>query len=121
MRRRRVPGSAGPSGAAAPSELGAARAGEPGYAKKVKILNQPVLTTQSVIPTSAGDEAGSAGSVVSGMTKGPVQFKKGSSVVKVEGQPVVFQTCPTAHNGSNANAPLGVHASPSQTKVTVTM
>ena len=48
----------------------------------MKILNQPVLTTQSVIPTSAGDEAGSAGSVVSGMTKGPVQFKKGKISIK---------------------------------------
>lgn len=89
--------------------------------KKVRILNQPVLTKQSVIPVSTGDEAGSAGGVVSGTVKGPVQFKKGSSVVKVEGQPVVFQTCLTAHNGTSANAPLGVHASPSQTKVTVTM
>jgi hypothetical protein len=89
--------------------------------KKVKILNQPPLTTQSVIPMSAGDEAGSAGGVVSGMVKGPVQFKKGSVKVKVEGQPLTFQTCTTGHNGMNANAPMGIHAAPSQTKVLVAM
>ncbi|NUP07443.1 MAG: DUF4150 domain-containing protein [Polyangiaceae bacterium] len=87
--------------------------------KKVKILNQPPLTTQSVIPMSTGDEAGSAGGVVSGMFKGPVQFKKGSAKVKIEGQPVTFLTCTTGHNGTNANAPVGTLVSPSQTKVLV--
>ncbi|AUX31883.1 PAAR-like domain-containing protein [Sorangium sp. So ce296] len=90
-------------------------------AKKVKVLNQPVITKQTVIPMSAGDEAGAAGGVVSGTIKGPVQFKQGSAKVKVEGQPVVFQTCMTAHNGTNANMPAGVHSSPSQTKVSVAM
>ena len=47
--------------------------------KKVKILNQPPLTTQSIIVMSSGDEAGTVGGVVSGMVKGPVQFKKGSA------------------------------------------
>lgn len=89
--------------------------------KKVKVLNQPVITKQTVITMSAGDEAGSAGGVVSGMIKGPVQFKQGSAKVKVEGQPLVFQTCMTGHNGTNANAPAGVHSSPSQTKVSVAM
>lgn len=89
--------------------------------KRVKILNQPVVTKQTIIPMSAGDEAGSAGGVVSGTVKGPVQFKQGSAKVTVEGQPAVFQTCLTGHNGTNANMPAGVHSSPSQTKVTVTM
>ena len=88
--------------------------------KKVKILNQPPLTTQSIIVMSSGDEAGTVGGVVSGMVKGPVQFKKGSAKVTLEGQPAAFQTCVTGHNGSNANI-VGVHVAPSQTKVTVTI
>lgn len=89
--------------------------------KRVKILNQPVITKQTVIPMSSGDEAGSVGGVVSGTVKGPVQFKQGSMKVTVEGQPVVFQTCMTGHNGTSANMPAGVHSSPSQAKVTVAM
>jgi hypothetical protein len=41
--------------------------------------------------------------------------------VSVEGQPVVFQTCTTMHNGMSANAPIGVLMAPSQAKVTVMM
>lgn len=87
--------------------------------KKVKILNQPAVTLQTMIPMTSGDEAGAAGGVVSGMIKGPATFKKGSAKVKVEGQPLVFQTCTAAQNGSNANAPMGVQSSPSQAKVLV--
>jgi hypothetical protein len=89
--------------------------------KKVKIMNQPVITKQSVIPMTSGDEAGSAGGVISGTIKGPAQPKKGSAKVKVEGKPVVFQTCPFGHNGTNANAPMGMQTTPSQTKVMVAM
>jgi hypothetical protein len=89
--------------------------------RKVKIMNQPVLTKQSVIPMTSGDEAGSAGGVVSGMIKGPAQPKQGSVKVKFEGKPVVFQSCTFGHNGTNANAPAGVLVSPSQTKVMVAM
>jgi len=86
---------------------------------KVTIMNQAVVTKQTEIPMTAGDEAGSLGGVVSGMTKGPASFKMGSSNVKVEGNPVIFQTCMCGQNGTNANAPAGIHATPSQTKVTV--
>jgi hypothetical protein len=44
-------------------------------------------------------------------------FKKGSSKVKVEGNPIVYHTAPTGHNVSNSNAPAGVQIAPSQTKV----
>ena len=87
--------------------------------KKVKIINQPVITKQTDIPMTSGDEAGSAGGVISGTIKGPAKFKKGSRKVKVEGVPIAFQTCPMGHNGSNANAPGGVLVAPSQTKVVV--
>lgn len=87
--------------------------------KKVRIMNQPVITKQTVIPMTSGDEAGAAGGVVSGTIKGPAQAKMGSLRVKVEGIPVVYQTCPLSQNGTNANAPLGMQVSPSQTKVQV--
>jgi hypothetical protein len=88
--------------------------------KKVKIMNQPALTKDSQIPMSTGDEAGSAGGVVSGMIKGPCQYKRFSAKVKLEGANAVFQLCNTTHNGTSPNAPLGMQAQPSQTKVTVT-
>ena len=87
--------------------------------KKVKIMNQPVVTKATQITMSSGDEAGSIGGVVSGMIKGPAKFIKFSMKVKVEGQNVVYQTCTVGQNGSSANVPAGTHTTPSQTKVTV--
>jgi hypothetical protein len=88
--------------------------------KKVKVLNQGVVTKATMIPTSTGDEAGTAGGgIVSNMIKGPVSVAKGSTKVKVEGQPAVHQTCPTKHNGTSANVPAGSIVSPSQSKVIV--
>ncbi|MFO0615207.1 MAG: DUF4150 domain-containing protein [Polyangiaceae bacterium] len=87
--------------------------------KKVKVLEKPAVLLNTKIPMSSGDEAGSAGGVVSGTIKGPVGFTQGSTKVKIEGQPVVYATCPTAHNGSNPNAPCGHQVSPSQSKVLV--
>lgn len=85
----------------------------------VKILNQPVLHQGSVIPSSAGDQAGSAGGVTSGMIAGPVQYRTGSTRVKVEGMPVVTVLHPTGHNGVSANAPAGAQVVPSQFTVLV--
>lgn len=90
-----------------------------GTAKKVKFQMKEVVTKKSKIPRSSGDEAGTAGGVVSGMNMGPVAFKKGSSKVKIEGQPCVHLTSMTGHNGSNANMPSGTQVAPSQTKVIV--
>ena len=91
-----------------------------GESKKVKIANMGVVTMGSSISATSGDEAGSAGGLVSSQNKGPAKPKKGSAKVKAEGQAVIFQTCTFGHNGNNANAPAGVHSTPSQTKVTVT-
>ncbi len=88
---------------------------------KVTIMNQAPLTKQSSIPATSGDEAGAAGGVISGMIKGSAQPQMGSLKVKFEGHPAVFQTCPWGQNGTNANAPVGIQASPSQTKVTIAM
>ncbi len=89
-------------------------------AKKVKVLNQPVIIKNTVINMSTGDEGGTAGGgVVSNMIKGPVRFSKGSAKVTVEGQQAIHQTCPTRHNGMSANVPAGTVVSPSQTKVLI--
>ena len=90
-----------------------------GFSTKVKFVNKEVLTTKSKIPKSSGDEAGSLGGIVSGMNMGEIQFKKGSSMVKVEGQPCVHATSVTSHNGTNANMPAGAQLSPSQNSVKV--
>jgi hypothetical protein len=54
-----------------------------------------------------------------GMNMGEVSFKKGSTKVKVEGQPCIHLTSVTAHNGVNANVPAGLVVTPSQVKVIV--
>lgn len=86
---------------------------------KVKFVNKEVLTLKSKIPKSMGDEAGTLGGLISGMNMGEAQFKKGSSMVKIEGQPCIHLTSLTAHNGTNANAPAGTQMAPSQVKVIV--
>lgn len=86
---------------------------------KVQLENKDAVVETSEIPMSTGDEPGVAGGVVSGTFAQKVVFKLGSSVVKVEGKGMVFLTAMTAHNGSNANMPAGLHDSPSQAKVLV--
>jgi hypothetical protein len=85
---------------------------------KVKFVHMEAVTLKSKIPSSSGDEAGVAGGVVSGGNMQEIQFKKGSSKVKIEGQPCVHQTSPTGQNGSNANT-MGCQVAPSQVKVMV--
>lgn len=86
---------------------------------KVMVLNQSVVTKQTQIPVTTGDEGGVEGGVVSSMIKGPAKFTLGSMKVKIEGQPAIYQTCMCSQNGTNANAPAGLQVSPSQTKVIV--
>lgn len=87
---------------------------------KTKIMNQPVVNKDTQVMMTSGDEAGVAGGVSCGMIKGPAKAIKFSMKVKVEGKPVVFQTCIIGHNGASANSPAGIHSAPSQVKVTVT-
>lgn len=87
--------------------------------KKVKIMNKAVLHKNSEIPRSSGDEAGTLKGLVSSTNMDKVKYRQGVDKVKVEGNPVVTSLKPTAHNGSNANAPPGVQTTPSQTKVIV--
>lgn len=90
-----------------------------GTAMKVMVENKPVIVEGAKVPNSQGDEAGTAGGVVSGTNMGPAQFKMGSSKVTAQGKAVVFLGGMTAHNGSNANAPAGTIIAPSQAKVLV--
>lgn len=94
--------------------------GNPGtMSTKVLLANQPAAHKDTEIMMSSGDEAGVMGGMISSMIKGPCKFKKGSSKVKWEGKPAVHVTCPIGQNGSNANAPGGLQAAPSQVKVLV--
>jgi len=115
----KTPSPAGPVPIPYPNMGQLAQADAGTCSAKVKILNKPVVTLKTEIPMSSGDEAGSAGGVMSGKNKGPIKFLKGSLKVTVEGTPVVFLTCMSGQNGSNANAPAGAQISPSQEKVMV--
>jgi hypothetical protein len=85
----------------------------------VKICMKEALTKKTEIPRSSGDEAGTAGGIVSGMNMGPAKFMSFSQKVKIEGNPAVYLGCQTAHNGTNANCPVGSQLVPSQTKVLI--
>ena len=86
---------------------------------KVKIDGMVAIIETSEIPMSQGDEAGTAGGVVSGKNMDKIVFKKGSSKVLIEGKGCAYLTCMTAHNGANANMPAGQQIAPSQAKVMV--
>lgn len=87
--------------------------------KKVKILNQPVITKASEVTRTMGDEAGTLKGVSSGTNMDKAVFKSGVSAVKVEGNDIINLLKPTAHNGASANAPGGAVIAPSQTVVLV--
>ncbi len=88
---------------------------------KVKIMGKKAVVKGTEITMSSGDEGGTAGGgMISSKFKGPAQYKKGSSKVKVEGKELCHLTSMVGQNGgSNANIPPGVQVAPSQTKVIV--
>ena len=88
-----------------------------GTVDAVLVEGKEVIVESSKIPMSSGDEAGSAGGVVSGVFRGPATFKTASSKVFAKGKKVVLHMALTGHNGDNANMPAGMHVSPSQSKV----
>lgn len=87
--------------------------------QKVTFDGKKVVTTDTKIPQSNGDEAGTLGGVVSNCNMNQATFKLGSSKVLVEGKKVVYLGCMTGQNGSNANMPAGAQVAPSQAKVFV--
>jgi len=87
--------------------------------KKVKILNQPVLTKATEIPMTMGDEAGTLKGLSSGTNMDKACFKTGAPKVVVEGNDALNLLKPSSHNGASANAPAGMVIAPSQTKVLI--
>ena len=88
---------------------------------KVLIQKKETVTEASKMPSSKGDEAGTLGGMVSNVNRGQVAFKRASSKVYAKGKKVVYHTAVSAHNGANANMPVGAHVAPSQVKVFVAL
>lgn len=86
---------------------------------RIKIMNRPVIHKDSEIPQTNGDEPGVLKGLISSTQMDKVTFRAGVSKVKLEGHDAVNLLKPTGHNGSNANAPVGMHNVPSQTKVLI--
>ncbi len=70
--------------------------------KSVKVQGGPTMLKGSVYAKSTGDEAGSAGGVVSGGTRGECEFSLYSFDVKIEGRNVCRAGDLMTHNGKNA-------------------
>ena len=85
----------------------------------VLIQNKQTVVTTSVIPRSSGGEPGTLKGVMSNTQLDECRFKRASEKVIVEGKGLVFHTAPTSHNGSNPNMPIGMHTTPSQSKVLI--
>ena len=64
-------------------------------------------------------EAGVLKGMISSTNMDKVTYRMGVNTVKVEGNPIVTHLKPTAHNGSNANAPVGSQTVPSQATVII--
>ncbi|WNG20184.1 DUF4150 domain-containing protein [Cystobacter fuscus] len=75
--------------------------------KNTTVEGNPVCLSSSNFSTSTGDEAGSAGGVASGKTKGKAEFVNYSFDVKIEGKNVARALDPMLHNDKNTPpAPL---------------
>jgi len=87
-------------------------------ARKVFFDGAKAVTVKSKLAQSRMNEPGSLGGVVSNKNMAAAAFKKGSSVLFIEGAAAVFMGSPTLQNGNPFNA-VGSIVSPSQTKVMV--
>ncbi|WP_218243279.1 DUF4150 domain-containing protein [Comamonas fluminis] len=83
---------------------------------KVLVAGSPAVTKASQIPMTNGDQAGSAGGVISGKIMGKAEFTQGSSKVNLQGKPAVRLSAPTKQNEGNA---FGAVMAPSQSKVMI--
>ncbi len=102
----------------APNQVQMSQASPGTCSTKVKILNQAIVTTQSVTTQSNGSPPTAKAGVMSKVVNGPAKFLQGSAAVTVEGQPPGFQSAMLGQNGTSFNT-IGVHDKPSQTKVTI--
>jgi len=69
--------------------------------KTVKINGQPVALEGSIFEYSSGDEAGSLGGVLSGVTSKETRFISGSFDVRIEEKNVIRHMDATTHNHGN--------------------
>jgi uncharacterized Zn-binding protein involved in type VI secretion len=69
----------------------------------VKIQGSPVALESSSVSLSSGDEAGSAGGVISGKTMGKLSWSTSSPNVQFDGKGVVRFTDVAGHNGNQDN------------------
>ena len=81
---------------------------------QVLISNSPAINKGSKIALSNGDQAGSAGGVVSGSMMGKCEFTSCSFKVKIKGKPAIRQLDQAQSNKGNC---FGSLLQPSQTKV----
>lgn len=86
---------------------------------KVKIAGSKAATVKTEVKRTSGDEAGVNGGTISGKNMGPAGFSKGSSKVKIEGNPAVRMGDPTKHNGLPNFNTVGIATAPSQSKVDI--
>ncbi len=114
-----VPGPTGPIPTPFPNMAQCKDANGATTTQKVKIGGCAVLTVNTQIVMSSGDEPGVAGGLISGTFIGPMRYSAGDSSVLFEGGDAVTVLAQTAHNGTNANAPLGTQVTPSQTTVVI--
>lgn len=82
----------------------------------VLVRNKPVLTEESFVPMSWGDEPGSLGGVRSGRFVGPCTFKTTSATVYAKKKKVVIHGSLTGQNGFRENC-IGTQTTPSQSDV----
>lgn len=84
--------------------------------KKVFISGSPACTRASKFEPTNGDQAGTAGGVVSGKIMGKAVFTMASMKVKLEGNPATYQGNMTTHNENNT---IGAVAACGQFKVVI--
>jgi len=84
--------------------------------KSVKINGQSAVLKGSTFASSSGDQAGSLGGIVSGVTGKETEFTSYSFDVKIEGKNVVRHADMTTHNKKNT---IGVVFGSSTTPVTI--
>lgn len=88
------------------------------YSKKVLCCGKYTAQKGAKAKSTKGDEAG-INKGVKAPNRGDVavQTTGHSDKVRAEGKPVVVHGSKWKSNGSNANAPMAIHMTPSQTKV----
>lgn len=115
----KTPTPAGPQPMPYPNMAQLAMADSGTVDKQVTVLGAPVLTAKSKITMSNGDEPGVAGGIVSNKNMGECTFKTSSQKVSFHGQPAVFMTCQTGHNGPSTCNTMGQVTVPSQSFLNV--